>query len=184
MSIYDQIIGGCWIAFFAVWVALSIAGVRGRRQYSPGRSALRLLLVIAFVLSLRYGDRVPATVFGRLTAEVAAVGSALCVVGVAFAIWARVTLGRNWGMPMTRHDAPELVTSGPYAYVRHPIYTGVLAMLIGTALVYPLAAVPSLIVLPYFLFSARREEHDMHQQFPDAYPAYKKRSKMLVPFVL
>ncbi len=184
MRIYDQIIAGCWIAFFAVWLALSIAGVRGRRQYSPSRSALRLVIVVVFVITLRYGDRLPATLFGRVTDEVAAVGSAVCVIGVAFAIWARVTLGRNWGMPMTLHAQPELVTSGPYAYVRHPIYTGVLAMFIGTTLVHPLAAAPSVILLAYFLFSARREERDMERQFPEAYPAYKKRSKMLVPFLL
>ena len=184
MRIYEQLIAGCWIAFFAVWLALSLAGVRGRRQYSGRRSALRLVLVVAFVIAIRYGDRVPATIFGGVTADVAAVGSALCVIGVAFVIWARVTLGRNWGMPMTLHERPELVTSGPYAYVRHPIYTGVLAMFIGTALVHPLAAAPSVLLLAYFLFSARREERDMERQFPETYPAYKKRSKMLVPFVL
>ena len=59
-----------------------------------------------------------------------------------------------------------------------------LAMFIGTSLVYPLAAVPSMIILAYFLFSARREERDMERQFPETYPAYKKRSKMLVPFLL
>jgi protein-S-isoprenylcysteine O-methyltransferase Ste14 len=55
--------------------------------------------------------------------------------GIALAIWARVHLGRNWGMPMTQKAEPELVTSGPYRFVRHPIYSGLLAWLLGTALV-------------------------------------------------
>jgi protein-S-isoprenylcysteine O-methyltransferase Ste14 len=184
MRVYGQIIAACWIAFFGVWIVLSIAGVRGNRTYSPSSSALRLLLVVAAALAIRYSDRLPASTFAYVTANVAAAGCALCIIGVAFAIWARVTLGRNWGMPMTLHERAELVTSGPYAFVRHPIYTGILAMFIGTSLVYPPVAVPSVIMLGYILFSARREERDMQRQFPDAYPAYKKRSKMLVPFVL
>lgn len=73
---------------------------------------------------------------------------------------------------------------GPYRFVRHPIYTGVAAMFIGTALVYPLAALAGIVMIAYMVFSARREERDMEAQFPDAYPAYKQRSKMLVPFLL
>lgn len=87
-------------------------------------------------------------------------------------------------MPMSRMDKPELVTSGPYRYVRHPIYTGILIATIGTALavsLYWLAV--TLIIGPYFIFSATREEKYMTEQFPDDYPAYKKRSKMLLPFI-
>ena len=56
----------------------------------------------------------------------AGLGLALFVVGLGFAIWARVNIGRNWGTPMTQKDEPELVTSGPYRLVRHPIYSGIL----------------------------------------------------------
>jgi protein-S-isoprenylcysteine O-methyltransferase Ste14 len=188
MEIYARVIAACWIAFAVVWIVASIVARSGNRPYSPQRIVLRVLIVAALVLGVRYGDRLPAPTFGRLTAgvaaDVAAAGSVLCVIGVAFAIWARVTLGRNWGMPMTRHDTPELVTSGPYTYVRHPIYTGLLTMWIGTSLVYPLTAAATVIMIAYCLFSARREEQDMQRQFPETYPAYKKRSKMLVPFLL
>ena len=85
---------------------------------------------------------------------------------------------------MTLHENPELVTSGPYRYVRHPIYTGLSAMLIGTSLAYPLAALPCALMIAYSVVSALREERDMEKQFPEAYPEYKKRSKMLVPFLL
>ena len=63
-----------------------------------------------------------------------ALGLVLFGLGLAFAIWARVHIGRNWGTPMTQKDEPELVTSGPYRLVRHPIYSGILLANIGTAL--------------------------------------------------
>ena len=92
-------------------------------------------------------------------------------------------LGRHWGMPMTLREAPELVTWGPYAYVRHPIYTGLAAMMIGTTLVYPLGILWCAVMIPYMIFGARREESDMERLFPEVYPPYKQRSKMLVPFL-
>jgi protein-S-isoprenylcysteine O-methyltransferase Ste14 len=95
-----------------------------------------------------------------------------------------VALGRSWGMPMTLRDKQDLVTHGPYAYVRHPIYTGMAAMAVGTALAYPIMLLWAAIMVAYVLISALREERDMVQLFPDTYPAYKQRSKMLVPFVL
>src|SRR5262249_17801359 len=111
-------------------------------------------------------------------------GVVLCVAGVAFAIWARRTLGKNWGMPMTVHQSPELVTSGPYATVRHPIYSAILLALSGTALALNLwwfVAVAA--ALAYFSFAARREERTMLAAFPREYPAYRERTKMIVPWI-
>lgn len=147
-------------------------------------SGVRIVLAVAIVVGLRLDTHAPVRMFASLGTGAAAAGAVLCIVGVAFAIWARVVLGRNWGMPMTLHDDPELVTSGPYRYVRHPIYTGLTAMFIGTSLVYPLAALPSAFAIAYSVFSALREERDMAKRFPEAYREYKKRSKMLVPFLL
>ena len=86
---------------------------------------------------------------------------------------------------MTQKSDPELVTSGPYHLVRHPIYSGILAAGIGTAaalswqwlIAVALAAV-------YFLYSATVEERHMTDRFPDDYPVYKRSTKMLVPFIL
>jgi protein-S-isoprenylcysteine O-methyltransferase Ste14 len=114
----------------------------------------------------------------------AGVGIVLFAVGLGFAIWARVHIGRNWGTPMTQKDEPELVTSGPYHLARHPIYSGVLVAGVGTAvalswfwlIVVGLAGAN-------FVYSAIFEERYMTEQFPDAYPAYKRSTKMLLPFV-
>jgi protein-S-isoprenylcysteine O-methyltransferase Ste14 len=86
---------------------------------------------------------------------------------------------------MSQKDDPELVTTGPYRLVRHPIYSGILAAGLGTAVAlswYWLFAV--LLAGIYFVYSATVEERYLAEQFPDSYPAYKRSTKMLVPFIL
>ncbi len=189
MRHYDVVIAACWLVFFIVWAVLArVDGGRGGRS-SPVAAAVRLGLVVLIALAVYFGNRLPVGELARTTtlaaaaSGAAAAGAVLCVIGLAFAIWARVTLGRHWGMPMTLRDTPALVTSGPYAYVRHPIYTGLATMMIGTTLVYPLGMLWCLVMIPYMIFGARREERDMERLFPDVWPEYKQRSKMLVPFV-
>jgi protein-S-isoprenylcysteine O-methyltransferase Ste14 len=96
-----------------------------------------------------------------------------------------VYLGRNWGMPMSQRADPELVTTGPYARIRHPIYSGVIIGTVGTEIAvspYWLNAVA--ILGAYFLFSAMIEERTMARLFPAAYPPYKGTTKMLIPYIL
>ena len=113
------------------------------------------------------------------------IGLAIWALGLALAVWARVYLGRNWGMPMTRKADPELVTSGPYHKIRHPIYTGIILAMIGTTIAVSLYWLVAVFVLgAYFIYSAVVEERSMTQLFPDTYPAYKRSTKMLIPFLL
>ena len=102
-----------------------------------------------------------------------------------FAIWARIFIGRNWGMPMTLKEGHELVTTGPYSYVRHPIYAGILLAMLGSALVFGLWWFAIFFITAInFVYAAKKEEGLMLQQFPNAYPDYMKRTKMLIPFLL
>jgi protein-S-isoprenylcysteine O-methyltransferase Ste14 len=88
-------------------------------------------------------------------------------------------------MPMSQHADAQLVTSGPYRFVRHPIYSGLLAGLLGTALVTNLIDLIIVAVLgAYFYYSASVEEKNLTATFPTAYPAYRTSTKMLIPFVL
>lgn len=113
------------------------------------------------------------------------VGAALVACGLGTAVWARVALGREWGMPMTEREEPQLVTSGPYRLIRHPIYSGILLATIGTALAVSLGwLVPAAVAAAYFGYSATVEERMMTEQFPDTYPQYQARTKMLIPFLL
>jgi len=104
--------------------------------------------------------------------------------GLSFAIWARVHIGRNWGTPMSQKDDPELVTSGPYHSVRHPIYSGILMAGVGTAVALSWFWLIAVVLAgAYFLYSATVEERNLAKQFPEAYPTYRRSTKMLVPFV-
>ncbi|MBS1883435.1 MAG: isoprenylcysteine carboxylmethyltransferase family protein [Actinobacteria bacterium] len=169
-----------WILFGVYW----LASARGVKQGRGGRRRIPLgsLTALAVILLLRaFGGgslAVHSIVLG-------AVGAVAFAAGIALAVWARVHLGRNWGMPMTRKDEPELVTSGPYRLIRHPIYSGLLAAVLGTALLTNLIGLVIVAILgAYFYYSASVEERNLTATFPAAYPAYRARTKMLIPFVI
>ncbi len=152
-------------------------GTRGGRERLPG-----LLLALVVFLLLRVFN---ADSLGVHSPAVQAVGLLIEACGIGLAVWARAYLGRNWGMPMTSKEEPELVTTGPYRHVRHPIYSGLLLAALGTALAanpYWLIAVTAMGA--YFLYSAKVEERLLAASFPDRYPSYRARTKVLIPFVL
>ncbi len=168
-----------WAVFGLYWFIAAFGaspGSRNRRAFPPG-----LIIVVALLLARVFRTNALA-VHSR---AVQAIGLVLVLAGLSFAVWARIYLGRNWGMPMTRKEDPELVTSGPYRFVRHPIYSGLLLAAAGTALATNLLWLIGLIVMAgYFLYSARIEEELMTASFPAVYPGYRARTKMLVPFLL
>lgn len=93
-------------------------------------------------------------------------------------------LGHNWGTPMSRKDDPELITSGPYRWIRNPIYSGLILAMLGTALAVTYIWFGLVVVVGgYFVYSAVVEQRDMAEQFPDTYPAYRASTRMLVPFI-
>jgi protein-S-isoprenylcysteine O-methyltransferase Ste14 len=172
------------------WVTLAFGAKRSVGRRAWGKEIGLRLIVFALVLIVL---RVPGLRRALRNEELHAAGStlsgvigvALCALGVGFAVWARLYIGRNWGMPMSRRENPELVTTGPYAFVRHPIYTGIIFAMLGSAIaVNVMWALLLFVIVPYFIYSATREEAFMIEQFPGAYPAYRKRTKMLLPFVL
>ena len=86
---------------------------------------------------------------------------------------------------MSQKDGPDLVTSGPYRLVRHPIYSGILVAGVGTTVALNrLWLIVIGLVGIYFVYSATVEERYLTEQFPDAYPTYKRSTKMLVPLIL
>ncbi|MFZ0088023.1 MAG: isoprenylcysteine carboxylmethyltransferase family protein [Solirubrobacteraceae bacterium] len=169
-----------WIIFWVYWLASAVGVKKGRwsRRRIPlnGLTALSVLVVVRVFRG------------GSLAVEspiLAVIGAVVFASGIAVAIWARVHLGRNWGMPMTEKAEPELVTTGPYGLVRHPIYTGLLTAVLGTALATNLLGLIIVAILGgYFYYSASVEEKTLTATFPTAYPAYRTRTKMLIPFVL
>jgi len=188
MYVFDWLIAACWAVFIIVWAYSAVGAKRNKSVGAYARGFIfRVLALIIVIVVLHFF--VPLDTLRSIsttdTLWRGILGVALCAIGIAFAVWARVYLGRNWGMPMSVKESPELVVTGPYAYVRHPIYTGVILGMLGSALVAGwIWLIVALVAAAYFIWSATHEEKQMEQTFPDAYPAYKKRTKMLIPFVL
>jgi len=170
-----------WAAFWIYWLVAAFSMKRGRVDWSrEGR--IRLVIIALAVVLARLG-----LIRGHHVQTdplLAAVGLAVFGFGLGLAIWARVHLGRNWGTPMTQKNEPELVTGGPYRLVRHPIYSGIILATVGTAVALSWQWLPIVALVGiYFVYSATVEERYLAEQFPDSYPAYKRSTKMLVPFV-
>jgi protein-S-isoprenylcysteine O-methyltransferase Ste14 len=107
------------------------------------------------------------------------------VVGLVVAIVARRTLAGNWSRAVAFKEDHELITRGLYRYVRHPIYTGILLMILGTALFVgtPSAGIGFLIIVLALWFKLRAEEELLIEHFPREYPQYKHRTKALIPYI-
>ena len=170
-----------WGAFWLYWLVAAFSMKRGRVPWSREvriRAVIFVVVVALFRLGVFRGHGVTSDPWR------AAVGLVLLGLGLAFAVWARIHIARNWGTPMTQKNEPELVTSGPYRLVRHPIYSGIILAGVGTAVGLSwLWLVAVGLAATYFLYSATVEERFLTETFPDAYPAYKGSTKMLVPYV-
>jgi protein-S-isoprenylcysteine O-methyltransferase Ste14 len=168
-----------WAVFWIYWLLSSLGAKEsiGRRRIPLSAAPVAAVWVIVRVL---HGGSLSVH-----SPALAAIGAAMFASGMIVAVWARIHLGRNWGMPMTERAEPELVTSGPYRLVRHPIYSGLLLGLVGTALATDLLGLILAAVLgAYFYYAASVEERNLIATFPAAYPAYRTATKMLIPFVL
>ena len=186
--LYQRIGGGLWVLFCIVWLIGSLGAKRtASRQLFWNQMPLRLAMAVVLValLASRWrGEllRSGAAILSSPTAGL--IGLVLCILGISYAIWARIIIGTNWGMPMTLKENPQLVTTGPYAQVRHPIYSGVLLAMLGSALAISLWWLVFFVVnAGQFLYAAKKEEQLMLQTFPDSYPGYMQRTRMLIPFL-
>jgi protein-S-isoprenylcysteine O-methyltransferase Ste14 len=181
MRAIDIIIGAGWIVFWIYWLVAATGTKSGQGRWSRFAGfRVGIIFILLFLLRLK--------VLKGQTAHdpwLEGIGLALFVLGLGLAVWARIYIGTNWGTPMSRKDDPDLVKTGPYRTIRHPIYTGIILGMIGTAIavsVYWLIAV--VLVGGYFIYSAVNEERYMAELFPAAYPEYKRSTKMLIPFLL
>lgn len=192
MSAYSVAINtvlACWIIFLAVWLLAAISTKRSVYRESPAqRLRYSILLIAAYFLLIR-GHRLPYPLSARVIPHmevIAWAGAGLCVAGLGFCIWARVTLGRNWSGAVTLKEGHELIERGAYRLVRHPIYTGLIAMFLATVIVLGHAGGIAGLVLVFISFWIKLsdEERVMLKQFPDQYAAYQQRVKRIIPFVL
>jgi protein-S-isoprenylcysteine O-methyltransferase Ste14 len=185
MHVVDAVILFGWVAFWIGWLAASVGVKSGHMrwgQFVGFRVAAILVLLLLLRLKVLKGHAVNTV---NTDPWLGGIGLAVFVLGLALAIWARVYLGRNWGMPMSKKADPELVTTGPYSRIRHPIYAGIILAMAGTAIAVSLYWLLAVVLLGgYFVYSAVVEERTMAGAFPDTYPAYKQSTKMVIPFIL
>jgi protein-S-isoprenylcysteine O-methyltransferase Ste14 len=193
MITYDTIIFVSWVAFLLVWgvsaffVKRDVRGGGWQRFWVLRVAAAAVIIFVA--VRLGRSTRSPAAVLfshGIFTPPLALgwFGAILTAIGIGFAIWARINLGRNWSSHPAVKEHHELVTTGPYAYVRHPIYSGIMPAALGTAITSSIFGVGMFIFISIaFAVRMNKEEKIMLELFPDQYPEYQKRTKRLVPFV-
>jgi protein-S-isoprenylcysteine O-methyltransferase Ste14 len=175
-----------WVLFWAYWLISAFTSKRNAKYHLNAFIGFRLALLVFVLVVFRPFSRTDFTYYNVVSKnEVLLVaGFILFLAGILLAIWARVYLGKNWGMPMSVKKDPELVTSGPYRYIRHPIYTGFLLAMIGSAISSSIFWLALFVFsAPYFIYSALKEEQLMSKQFPKVYPDYKSKTKMLIPFI-
>lgn len=133
-----------------------------------------------------FGDSILREKFVGHTDTVGLIGLTLAVMGAGFALWSRILLGKNWSIAVQQKEDHELIKTGPYSLVRHPIYSGLLLLFCGHALIVGdyRAILAVLIVFVSFWFKLKKEEAVLTQVFGDKYVQYKKETKAIIPFIL
>ncbi len=186
-----QWISTVWGVFWVLWLLAAFTSKRTVQRQTYGSRALQSVLVLIGVIFIfdfwnffnqgwLTARLVPRTPFWVLF------GAALTVSGILFCFWARAILGKNWSGTVTIKQNHELILRGPYAFVRHPIYTGLLMGMLGTAIVFGLArCFVGVFILGLGLWiKSQTEERFMLQQFGDQYTQYRREVRALIPYIL
>lgn len=200
MAVPDIIIILCWVIFFVV---ILVGALRTKptieREPLSNKIFYGLPIVLAIFLLFKglSSQTAPGTGLTQqlyslyvqvlpATTSIMIIGVVLTIFGLFIALWARVILGTNWSGSVTFKEEHELIEKGPYAYVRHPLYTGLLMMFLGTAV--EAGTLGGLIGFPVFFIGCwiklKQEESLMTRHFGQEYTRYTTKVKALIPYVL
>ena len=177
-----------WLAWVASWVLAAFWSEKTVKRAGFGPEALYRLVIIAGFVLMFGAARVG--ILGRqqwwpVSAQLAWTMVALVLLGVTFTWWARIHLGRLWSATITRKEGHHVIDTGPYAIVRHPIYTGLILATVATGVLFarPTIVIGAICVIAGIYVKARLEEKFLRQQLGAAeYDAYARRVPMLLPF--
>ena len=193
MVIASNIIDICWIIFILYW---AINWKSGKASEEMTWRSQGFGWIIAWVLILGYfltpigkdntlhkNNWLVFSVFKQPIFQT--LGIILAILGLITAIAARRKLASNWSSNIEFKKDHTLITTGIYAYMRHPIYTGIACMGIGTFLVFHslLSLLFLFVMVTFCVFKLKKEEVLLMKHFPKEYPAYKKKTKALIPFI-
>jgi protein-S-isoprenylcysteine O-methyltransferase Ste14 len=178
-----------WIAFFVYW-QIKATNTKSTQRIEPAASRIMRVFIFLVAIALLLPFRIPLPWLYLQLWPVGYwpfwLGAAVTIAGLLFAVWARGYLGRNWSSSVTIKQGHELITTGPYTVVRHPIYTGILTGFLGMAIA--ISQVRGFIVVVLILFAywtkLRIEERWMRSQFGETYATYARRTSALVPYLL
>ena len=185
---YESFFPVVWIVFVLYW-QIKAADTKATQRLEPAAS--RILRVLIFLIAIALlSIRIPLPwLYVQLWPQGYLpfwLGAAITVAGLLFAVWAREHLGRNWSRSVTIKQGHELITTGPYAVVRHPIYTGILTGFLGMAIAISQVRGFIVFVLIFVVFwvKLRMEEKWMRSQFGETYATYARQTAALVPYLL
>jgi len=180
-----------WDIFWGYWL-LSALYTRSRvkkvssGQLSPERTIHLALVVAAYFITLVRFKHFAFwnTIIPQCTAA-NVIGIMMMLFGLSYAIWARVILGKNWSSAIQRVEGQRLVKSGPYRYIRNPIYSGILFGFAGTVIMLrtPASLTGFLIMLFAYIYKIKKEQTFLIQEFGKEYTDYISESWALIPFI-
>ncbi len=185
---YQLFFPAVWVAFLVYWRIKAI-GTKTAQRSEPSASAIVRALVFVIVIVMLLTTRIPLPWLYRQLWPSGLwsfwIGAAVTVGGLLFAVWARRHLASNWSSEVTIKQGHELITTGPYALVRHPIYTGMLTGFLGSAIALAqVRGVIGFVVIFVVLWAKLRlEEEWMRSQFGETYATYAHQTSALVPYV-
>ena len=182
----SNVVWGLWVLFGVTWLISALRSKRTKRRETVAqRLGYILPLVATFVLlSERWASHGWLGAYLLPASEnIEWLGAVLVAFGIAICFWARWHLGSNWSGTVTLKEGHELIRTGPYRSIRHPIYTGILLALLGTAV--QIGQIRALIALAVAWFSfyikARREESFLAQEFGERFAAHLQHTGMFLP---
>lgn len=189
VNLTGQFIIICWAIFLIYWFisAFSVKRTALERGWRSWGWRFPILAAVLLLILLNQGgfSKYVGVILWHSSLLIGLVADLITLAGLIIVLWSRKTLAGNWSSDVVIKENHELIERGPYAYVRHPIYSGLLLMVLGAAIIS--GRVGAFVVLAIlffgFWFKASQEERLLTKHFPDAYPNYKARVKAFIPFI-
>lgn len=183
-----QILHWLWLVWILYWIGGAFRVRRTVHREPIGQRMGTITIMLAVAVLLGFVGWQLGILDRRFVADDEAVrwaGLALTVAGLAITVWARIHLGQFWSARVGLKEDHQLIQSGPYAWVRHPIYTGILLAMAGTALAVGMWRALLAVALAWLalMLKSRREEKLLSEKFGDQYVRYRQRTGALVPRV-